>query len=75
MKQTINYNFKEVETELAGEIGALRAVLANERAQKRAIIKYAEELEQENEKLKEDIKKAKSDLAKLAASRQKENAH
>lgn len=75
MKQTIDYNFKEVETELAGEIGALRAKLANERAQKRAVIKYAEELEQENEKLKEDIKKAKSDLAKLAASRQKENAH
>ena len=75
MKQTINYSFKEVETELAGEIGALRARLANERAQKRAIIKYAEELEQENEKLKEDIKKAKSDLAKLATSRQKENAH
>lgn len=74
MKQTINYSFKEVETELAGEIGALRAKLANERAQKRAIIKYAEELEQENEKLKEDIKKAKSDIAKLATSRQKENA-
>ena len=70
----IKYSFKDVEIELASEIGSLRSKLANERAQKKAIIKYAEELEQENEKLKEDIKKAKSDLAKLAASRQKENA-
>lgn len=61
----ISYDFKDVENELAMEIGILRTKLAIERAQKNAVIRYAESMEQENEKLKEEIKKAKSNLAKL----------
>ena len=61
----ISYDFKDVENELAMEIGILRTKLAIERAQKNAVIRYVESLEQENGKLKEEIKKAKSNLAKL----------
>lgn len=63
--KNITYDFKEVENELAMEIGILRTKLAIERAQKNAVIRYVESLEQENEKLKEEIKKAKSNLEKL----------
>ena len=61
----ISYDFKDVENELAMEIGILRTKLAIERAQKNAVIRYVESLEQENGKLKEEIKKAKSNLEKL----------
>lgn len=41
----VNYDLKDAQNELGIEIASLKVQLANERAAKKAIIKYAEELE------------------------------
>jgi len=47
----LSYDAKEVQNNLANEIGTLQLRLANEIASKKAVIKYAEELEEKlNEK-------------------------
>lgn len=50
MKKDVKYDFQSVQNKLAARIAELEIQLANERAAKEAIIKYAEELENKIEK-------------------------
>lgn len=45
MIKKVSYEAKDVQTKLASRIASLEIQLANEQAAKKAIIKYAEELE------------------------------
>jgi len=54
VKKDLKYDFQSVQNELALEIASLKIQLANEKAAKQAIIKYAEELEKELEELRRD---------------------
>lgn len=47
----VKYDFSDVQTEFANIIADLGAQLANERAAKKAIVKYAESLEKKIEEL------------------------
>lgn len=54
MKKDLKYDFQSVQNELALEIASLKIQLANEKAAKQAVIKYAEELEQKLEEKGEE---------------------
>jgi len=52
----LQFNYQDIQEHLANKIAVLELNLANEKTQKNAVVKYAEELEQKLNKTDENAK-------------------
>ena len=52
----VKFDYQDVQEQLANKIAVLELNLVNEKAQKNAVVKYAEELEQKLNKTDENAK-------------------